>query len=132
MLKYLHKPSFKLSGASKEEVIAFLVEKMASLGNLDDPELFYQLVMKREQIGSTYIGKAAAFPHARIGNKSDSFFIVSALLERPIVWSDVDEVNRVFLIKGPIGQEDQYLQMLSQLTAFIKKENLEIAGGIVQ
>ena len=53
--------------------------------------------MLHEQIGNTYFGNMVAMPHPE-KLVSDSTFIATAVLKEPILWTDQDAVQLVFLV----------------------------------
>lgn len=122
MLSTLEEHTYTTTLADKDAVIVFLVQKMVDQGKLTHPQRFYDLVLKREQIGSTHIGKQTALPHARIDGEKCPFFITSAFLESPINWDGTEKVQRVILIKGPKNQEEEYLRLLSEITTHLKED----------
>ena len=63
----LKKEGIELNGpsASKEAIIAKMVDLMAATGNLSDPEGYKAAVTKRESEGTTGIGDGIAIPHGK-------------------------------------------------------------------
>ena len=63
------------------------------------PGDFYELVMKREEMGQTDFGNRVAIPHP-CKVVSQEPFVVTAILDKPIWWGH-NEVQVVFLISLP-------------------------------
>ena len=114
-----------LEETSRDEAILALVELAYKQGKLQDKNLFYEAIIKRENIVSTGIGMSIAIPHAKISGLKD-FFIVIGILNKGLEWNSLDgaPVRCVFLIGGPENKQTEYLKILSSLTQAIKEDNI--------
>lgn len=114
-----------LDAATKEEVIAQLVDLAISTKELPAKERFHQAILDREQLVSTAIGMGVAVPHAKLPIYSD-FFVAVAILHRGVEWNAIDDtlVRVVFLIGGPDNRQTDYLKILSSVTSIIRDERL--------
>lgn len=89
-----------LKAAHKGEAIKKICEFAKRKKRL--PDDFYELVIKREEMGQTDFGNLVAIPHPyKVIN--DDKFVVVAILEKPIWWGHND-VQVIFLIS--LAQED--------------------------
>lgn len=90
----------------KEEILKLLCSKAEIYKNMDAS--FYELVLERENIGSTSFGNFIAIPHPYklIGTES---FVITGILKDPILW-DGELVQIVFLLSmKESGDENLHL-----------------------
>lgn len=112
-----------LSTDQRMEALELLVNFLDKQGKLIDKNSFFEAIVEREKIVSTAIGVGVALPHAKLPGYKD-FFIVIGIHPKGIAWDALDQVpvRLIFMIGGPDDQQNQYLQLLSQLTLAIKDE----------
>lgn len=123
---YLHLENIRfLKASSREEAIEKLVLNL-NLPKPLDKQAFLQAVIDRENIVSTGVGMGVAIPHAKLENIQDFFISVGVQKTEGLNWDAIDksQVRLIFLIGGPCKRRDEYLQILSHLTAIIKDENI--------
>lgn len=113
-----------LEGSSKDEV---LKELIAVLGLDEKSEgILYKMLKRRENLGSTGIGKGIAIPHCRslvvnrlrvaFGRKPDGLDF-KAIDEQP--------VHNLFLIVAPpLEVSNQYLPVLGKIAQFSKEPDV--------
>lgn len=105
-----------LAGKDKKEVLAALISHL-KLPRSVDREGLLQIVMAREQLGSTGIGEGIAIPHVRnpIVMRVPKPMLVLGLLDSPIDYASVDRkpVHSVFLVITPTTRS--HLHILSRL-----------------
>lgn len=113
-----------LEGGTKDEV---LKELIALLGLDEKSEgILYKMLKRRENLGSTGIGKGIAIPHCRslvvnrlrvaFGRKPDGLDF-KAIDEQP--------VHNVFLIVAPpLEVSNQYLPVLGKIAQFSKEADV--------
>jgi nitrogen PTS system EIIA component len=120
-----------LEGESKDEILKELI----SLLGLDEKSegILYKMLKRRENLGSTGIGKGIAIPHCRslvvnrlrvgFGRKQDGVDF-KAIDEQP--------VHNIFLIVAPpLEVSNQYLPVLGKIAQFSKDaEVVERLGEI--
>lgn len=108
---------------TRDEVIRELATLLEQKEKILSKELFIQSVMEREKLVTTGIGYGIAIPHAK-HDVYEEFSIALALTKEEIEWETIDGqgVHLVFLIAGPEKETKKYLQILSQLTQFLKDE----------
>lgn len=107
-----------------DEVIEVLINTLADIGTLENPETFKAAIIEREKIVTTGIGMGVAIPHAKLPGY-ENFFIAIAVLSKGVDWKALDgsPVRLVFLIGGPDDKQTEYLQILSALTLALKDED---------
>jgi mannitol/fructose-specific phosphotransferase system IIA component (Ntr-type) len=113
-----------LEGATKDEV---LKELIGLLGVDEKSEgILYKMLKRRENLGSTGIGKGIAIPHCRslvvnrlrvaFGRKSEGLDF-RAIDEQP--------VHNIFLIVAPpLEVSNQYLPVLGKIAQFSKEPDV--------
>jgi len=110
--------------ARKREIVNALITKAGERGLISDKAAFRGAIEEREMKLSTGIGNGVAIPHAKIKGVND-FFVLTAVIESAIEWEAIDQkpVSLVFLIGGPEDKQSEYLQILSQIMVFVRKES---------
>lgn len=120
-----HLVSF-LDVSTRDEAIDALIDLLHSQGKLRDVSGFRKAIFHREQLVSTGIGMGVAIPHAKMDFFSDFFIVVGIQKKKGLDWNALDKVpvRLIFLIAGPEGRQNEYLQILSLLTGAIKDAEL--------
>ena len=122
-----------LKEKERDKVIDELVCFACDTYLISDRTKLYNAVVEREKIISTGIGKGVAIPHAKLEVLNDFHFCIGIQLETGLEWNSLDGnlVRIVFLILGPSSDQKTYLQLLSEITAMVKKEefSFEIFKG---
>ena len=114
----------ELAGTTKDEIL----KEMISLLSLDEKAegMLYKMLKRRENLGSTGIGRAIAIPHCRslVVNKLRVAFGRKA---SGIDFRAIDEkpVNFFFLIVAPpLEVSNQYLPVLGKIAQFSKEPDV--------
>lgn len=113
MAKYYKEEAFLtgITGTDRYDVLGQMCDII--MHDRQVPDNFYDLVVQREELGSTDYGNLVAIPHPMQTVTEDTFVYV-AILENPILWSR-HEVQVVMLTA--IGEkEDPDLQRFYELT----------------
>lgn len=110
-----------LKGKNKREVIEELVDVLVKSGQVADKKKMVQILMEREDLGSTGIGQGIAIPHG----KSDSAKELSAAfgLSRtgiPFEALDGEPVFIFFLLVAPEGTAGAHLKALARISGLLK------------
>ncbi len=115
-----------LKSKNRNDAILELINLLERNGTLKDKKAFYKAILEREKIVSTGIGMGVAIPHAKLKSFDDFFISIGIQRFNPIDWKSIDKfpVRIIFLIGGPETRQNEYLQLLSKLTAAIKDEYL--------
>ena len=110
-----------LKGTNKESVLKEMIQISGSC--LYDEKQFSQAIFKREALLSTGVGFETAFPHSKTNSVID-FFVTIGISQRGIDWQSVDErpVKLVFLIGGPLQDQNRYLKILAALSKIANKD----------
>lgn len=104
---------------SKRALITELANLLASI----DPDRVMEVVMAREQLGSTGIGHGVAIPHGRMPDLASP---VLALARHPegVDFEAIDgnPVHIVVLLLVPDSDDRQHLELLAQLARNLQQE----------
>lgn len=115
---------FDLKAATKRDALAEMVEAVCSEREIKDRGLILEMLLNRESLGSTAIGKGVAFPHGRTLAVRE----LSIVYGRSVAGIDFDSVDRkpthvFFLIIAPPQDRDNlYLQVLGRVVDLIKDD----------
>lgn len=104
-----------VAGSSKKQLIEQLTERAAELTGLCRRSLF-EIVMRRERLGSTAIGNGIAIPHAVHQDLTRTVGII-AVLTSPVDFDAQDRkpVDIVCLVIGPQNMDSDHLKCLSSV-----------------
>jgi PTS system nitrogen regulatory IIA component len=113
--------SFRDPATSKKKVLENLSQKLAANTSATTAEKIFQVLLERERLGSTGLGKGVAIPHARV---PDLPHTVAAMmtLENPVDFESVDNqpVDIAFALLVPEDDTDNHLQHLSRLVTLFR------------
>lgn len=115
-------PCAKVS--SKRQLLQLLADKAASLTDFDAHEVF-EILMAREQLGSTGLGNGIAIPHGKLKGLT-SVMAVFARLDASIDFDAVDDqpVDLVFMLLAPEGSGADHLKALSRVARLLRTESV--------
>ena len=111
-----------VAGSSKKQLIEQLTERAAELTGLCRRSLF-EIVMRRERLGSTAIGNGIAIPHAVHQDLTRTVGII-AVLTSPVDFDAQDRkpVDIVCLVIGPQNADNDHLKCLSSVARSLREE----------
>jgi PTS system nitrogen regulatory IIA component len=112
-----------IRAADKTEILRVLANRAAAALNLP-PEEVLQVILKREQLGSTGTGAGIAVPHARIAGLNKPFGIL-ARLSGGIGFDAIDgqPVDLVFLLLLPAAADKDQLSALASVARTLRNPN---------
>ncbi|MGO1076196.1 PTS IIA-like nitrogen regulatory protein PtsN [Inquilinus sp. CA228] len=113
-----------LKAASKKQALQELARRAAELTGQHERFIF-DVLLERERLGSTGVGRGIAIPHGKLPHLQ-GVFGAFARLERPIDFDAVDEqpVDLVFLLLAPEGAGADHLKALARISRMLRDENL--------
>jgi PTS system nitrogen regulatory IIA component len=115
----------RVPGTDKRAILAALIGHL-KLPRGVDREGLLQIILAREQLGSTGIGEGIAIPHVRnpIVMRVPKPMLLLGLLEQPIEYAAVDRkpVHSVFLVITPTTRS--HLHILSRLGYILQDRDL--------
>ena len=121
----LKKDSIDLNveASNKEEIIKKAVELMNNNGNIIDKDKYLELVMKREEEGSTGIGEEIAIPHGK-GDSISAPGLAAMVIPNGVDFNSLDgkPVKLLFLIAAPNNNDNVHLEVLSRLSTLLMDE----------
>jgi mannitol/fructose-specific phosphotransferase system IIA component (Ntr-type) len=115
---------FDLKADNKRDALAEMVDVACQEYRIKDKDIILEMLLNRESLGSTAIGKGVAFPHGRTLAVPE----LSLVFARSGDGIDFDAVDKkpahlFFLIIAPPQDKDNlYLQVLGQMVDLIKED----------
>lgn len=118
-----------LQQEGKEECLRALVECIAKTASLPNVEDVYYAILERERLLSTGFGLGLAIPHAKLRGIRD-FVVALGIHPSGVNFDSLDEkpVHVLVMILGPESQQEEYLKVLSRVTAFLKDNRERLVG----
>jgi mannitol/fructose-specific phosphotransferase system IIA component (Ntr-type) len=109
---------------TKEEAIIEIAKCLESSGRIFRAEIIIDLLKKREQLGTTAIGKGIAIPHCR-SMATEKMTVVVGIKSKGIDFDAPDKlpVKLIFVIIAP-PQDVNYLPFLGKLVELIRDESV--------
>ena len=112
-----------VKASNKEDVLKKAVELMSKNGNISNKEKYMELVMKREQEGSTGIGEEIAIPHGK-GDSISAPGLAAMVIPDGVDFEALDgkPIKLLFLIAAPNTKDNVHLDVLSRLSTLLMSE----------
>ena len=114
-----------IKAADKEAVIRELVGSLVKAGQLSgsEEENIVQAVLKREELGSTGIGRGIAVPHTKHPSVTDPIGTVG-VSHSGVDFSSLDgePVNLFFMLISPLDKPSEHLQALENISKQLQDE----------
>jgi PTS system nitrogen regulatory IIA component len=109
-----------LPAASKKQVLQELSKRAAEITGLDERSIF-NILLERERLGTTGVGKGVAIPHGKTAELSELYGLF-ARLDQPIDFDSVDDqkVDLVFLLLAPEGAGADHLKALARVSRVLR------------
>ena len=127
LLSYFNKDLFipELSSSSREDVLKEMVDFLAAKAKISDTSLIYDLVKKREDLGSTGIGEGIAIPHCR-SIAVEKLTVLCALKSQGLAFKSPDDkpVKLFFMVVAP-PQDINYLVFLGKLVEILTDKKVK-------
>src|SRR5260370_9932313 len=115
-----------LKAATKEAAVRSMVENLAASGNIKgaDQEGIIAAILKREELGSTGIGKGVAVPHTK-HSSVDKLVATIALSREGVEFSSLDgeNVHILFLLVSPPDRPGDHLRALENISRHLRNDN---------
>jgi len=109
-----------LAAASKKQVLQALAQRIARIAHQDERTVF-DVLLERERLGTTGVGKGIAIPHGRIASL-DRIYGLFARLKPPVEFEamDNDPVDLVFLLLAPAAAGADHLKALARVSKLLR------------
>jgi fructose-specific phosphotransferase system IIA component len=113
----------KLNASDKFEAIEELARSFEGTGFCSNIDVLIKALKEREEIMSTGIGFGIAIPHAKINSVKDMAFAIG-ISDKGIDFDSMDgePVSLIILVIAGEKQHKDYLRLLSNIMAILKKE----------
>ncbi len=115
-----------LKAASKEAAIRAMVVSLSTTGTIKaaDQEGIIAAILKREELGSTGIGKGVAVPHTKHPSV-DRLVATVALSRAGVEFSSLDgeDVHILFLLVSPPDRPGDHLRALENISRHLRNDN---------
>ena len=115
----------ELASSDKEGVIRELVASLCESGQLasDEQENIIQAIMKREELGSTGIGRGIAVPHTKHPSVQQPVGTVGVSIEGVDFQSlDGEKVQLFFMLISPPDRPSDHLRALENISKQLQDE----------
>lgn len=113
---------------SREQVIRFLVAEVVTAGQVAaaDTDSIIGNLLRREELGSTAIGRGVAVPHTK-SDRIQSPAAIAGRLKTPLEWQSLDgkPVHLVCLAISPSGDPSSHLRSLENVVKFLRRGGLD-------
>ncbi len=102
-----------LKASSKKQILLEISTKLAQKVGKEETDVF-QLILEREKLGSTGMGRGVAIPHARVDGL-ENIIGAFARLDEAIEFDAVDDlpVHLIFMLLAPEKSGSNHLKALS-------------------
>lgn len=126
-LKYFDPRLFsaELRAKTKDGALKEMVELVAKGDGVRDKALLFEMLSRREQLGSTGIGNGVAIPHGRSLAVVDTK-VVFARSTKGIPFESIDDqpAHLFFLIVAPPqDKRNEYLPLLGKITELVQEKS---------
>lgn len=115
--------NLNLESKNKNAVIRELYNNLKQTNLIKDEEQGLNDIFKREDMGSTGIGKRIALPHAKT-KAVDELMITFGISKNGISYNSVDDenVNIFFMFLCPENKTQEYLKILARISRLIRED----------
>ncbi len=118
----------RFEGNSKEMVFSAMISAMEASGKINDAKETLRVVLEREQIMSTGIGKGFALPHGKTNAVTETIGAFLTL-KTPMDFQALDNqpVSCVFMLIGRENNVGTHLRLLSKISRMMNNDNFRLA-----
>ena len=111
-----------LKATSKKQVFQELAARAATLSGAG-PRHIFDVLLERERLGTTGIGRGIAIPHSKVTG-IETLYGLFARLEHPVDFAAIDEqpVDLVFLLLAPQSAGAEHLKILARISRLLRDE----------
>ena len=111
-----------LKAGSKKQLLQELAALAARETGVHERKIF-DVLLERERLGSTGVGKGIAIPHGKLGD-IDRLYGVFARLPSAVDFEAIDEqpVSLIVLLASPPDRTSEHIQALALISRLISQE----------
>jgi len=115
-----------LQAQDKKGVLAEFVNRLHQINRISDKEIVLDMLLRRESLGTTALGKGVAVPHIRTLTTRKLILAFGKSLEGvDFEAPDRKPVSLFFVLIGPYNtQGSEYLQALGKVAEFCQKKRV--------
>ena len=112
-----------LRATSKKQALQELAKHASQVTGLHDRTIF-DVLLERERLGTTGVGRGIAIPHGKL-SELDRLHGIFAVLEQPIEFESVDDqpVDLIFLLLAPESAGADHLKALARVSRLLRDSN---------
>ena len=109
---------------SKKQALQELSKHASQVTGLHDRTIF-DVLLERERLGTTGVGRGIAIPHGKL-SELDRLHGIFTVLEQPIEFDSVDDqpVDLIFLLLAPESAGADHLKALARVSRLLRDSNL--------
>src|SRR5271156_3979450 len=114
----------QLRAANKRHALQELARRAAALSGQNERAI-YDVLIERERLGSTGIGRGVGIPHGKLPGL-DRLCGIFARLERPIPFEAVDDqpVDLIFVLLAPENAGADHLKALARVSRLLRDRGM--------
>lgn len=128
--EYLNKDQIipELSSTGKSDVLAELISPLADSNPVIEREHVHEVLMTRENLGTTGIGGGVAIPHGKLDNLNEVMLIAGRSLQG-VDFSSLDHkpVHIFFLVLAPEKSAGRHLKILAFISRLLQDQSFKEA-----
>ena len=108
---------------SKKQALQELSKHASQVTGLHDRTIF-DVLLERERLGTTGVGRGIAIPHGKL-SELDRLHGIFTVLEQPIEFDSVDDqpVDLIFLLLAPESAGADHLKALARVSRLLRDSN---------
>ena len=113
-----------VAASSRKQALEVLSKRAATETDLK-PRVLFDILVERERLGPTSIGKGVAIPHIKI-TELQKIHTLFFRLKEPVDFHALDEqpVDLLFVILAPNNSDAQHLKLLAQISRLLRDKNI--------
>ena len=113
-----------LKASSKKQALQELAVVASQACGIHEREIF-DVLLERERLGTTGVGKGIAIPHGKLANL-DRLYGVFARLAQPIDFEAIDDqpVDLIFLLLAPESAGADHLKALARISRLFRDDTI--------
>jgi PTS system nitrogen regulatory IIA component len=110
----------RLRATSKKQALQELAQRAAEITGQPEKAIF-NVLMKRERLGTTGVGNGVAVPHGKLASL-DRLYGLFARLAHPIEFESIDDrpVDLIFVLLAPESSGADHLKALARVSRLLR------------